>query len=142
MEPPRPPWPRALAFAAAASWMVLAPCRKQLFGLKNNVLTLDWAMFRNVGQNACLVHYVRREGGAERTLDRFALLGHEAPAEAPAELRVPESAEEARAIGASLCEALGPKADVRLYARCPVEGSFVVASAGEANLCADGGRPP
>ncbi|MCU0685941.1 MAG: hypothetical protein MUF34_27475 [Polyangiaceae bacterium] len=140
MESPRPPLPRALAFMAILSWMLLAPTSRQVFGLKNNFLTLDWAMFRTVGQNWCLVHYAQREGDREQTLDRFALLGHPNPAEAPAEVRGPESAEAARALGVSLCDKLAPKADVRLYARCPVQGRVEIAAAGETNLCADGNR--
>jgi hypothetical protein len=97
-------------------------------------------MFRSVGQTWCLVHYAQREGDSERTLDRFALLGHPNPAEAPSEVRGPESAEAARALGVSLCEKLGPKPDVRLYARCPVRGVVDVAAAGETNLCAGGAR--
>lgn len=136
MTLPRSPLPRTLAFFAILTWMVSAPFGRQIIGARGIFGTIDWAMFGKTGNDICLVRYAQRGGEGERPLDRFALLGHADPAAAPDSLRVLKSADEARALGATLCSKLNEAANVRLYARCPSPSGWVDAASGEANLCA------
>ncbi|HEU4404736.1 MAG TPA: hypothetical protein VFS43_05535 [Polyangiaceae bacterium] len=130
-------WPRALAFALLAGWMVWGPVWKQLLR-RRSPAAFEWQMFSRLGKNVCSVRYVRRApGGAEETLDRFALLGHADRAAAPLDVRRLKSVDDAAALGAKLCRKLEGRPDVRLYARCGGgDGGWREAAAGETNLCA------
>lgn len=131
---PRSVWPRALAFAALAGWMVWGPIWKQLLERSAHA-AFEWQMFSRLGSEVCSVRYVRRASGVEEPLDRFALLGHPNPAAAPSSVRRVRNLKDAEALGVRLCRKLGSWPDVRLYASCGTPTGWQDLATGESNLC-------
>jgi hypothetical protein len=101
-----------------------------------------WTMFNTGANPMCLVEYraVDPDGSTTR-VNRFDWLGITDPELAPPDVVLIRSPEQAREVGRKLCRER-PGADLRVVSRCPRDGAWQVALAGEANLCAAPAEPP
>lgn len=98
-----------------------------------------WSMYHDLGVGMIDARFVRRTaGGEEVDLDPRVVLRSEPR---PVSRRLRGRAELA-AQGRRLCAALGPGADVRVYARQATLAGWTVMASGETDLCgtAPGGR--
>ncbi len=121
---------RGVTFALVAAFVTLGPAYRQVFGGSSEVVRA-WRMFRGNSVGVCEVRYTRGDG---EPVDRFAVLGHPVRAEAPRELRR-LTERSLPATSGQLCRALGPRADLRVHARCATQKGWVEREDGQRNVC-------
>ncbi|HEX4353767.1 MAG TPA: hypothetical protein VHZ95_12650 [Polyangiales bacterium] len=122
---------RAFAFLTMAAWLLLSPAYVQVFGGKENSVRA-WRMYHRRGVGICAAIYFDHE----RRIDRYALFGLDR-ASAPDEFRRIVDESTARAMGAQICEKLGPARDrdVRVRLRCGVPEGLKTVLDREDDLC-------
>jgi hypothetical protein len=128
------PTVRVVLATLLIAYIALGPSVVQVLDVDTDIL-LRWTMFNTRVNPMCLVEYrdVSPNGYATR-VDRFEWLGITDPSFAPRDVAVIDSPEEAVAVGHKLCrERRG--VDLRVFAKCPRNGTWEIALTGETNLC-------
>jgi hypothetical protein len=132
-----------LAFVGVAAWMLLSPAYVQVLGARATAVHA-WRMYHSIGVGSCSAAYY---AGGQR-IDRYALFGLQRRSAPPAFRRI-ASAQQARAMGQRICEALHGGAahaahaahdahdahDVRVTLRCGTPEGLATQLDREENLC-------
>ena len=119
---------RLLVLLLIGGWMVLGPAYRQVFDGKSEWFP-RWAMFHGFGRSVCDVRFfqIKEEGDGNTVrfpLDRFDVLDKQRDWATNKSLVRMSSKEDVERVGARLCRALGPGADVRALARCGSRGHW------------------
>jgi hypothetical protein len=132
-------WPyrlRLLAFAAVLAFQAGGPFYRHVLHGTSPIFR-NWVMYRGVGFGIVDARFaVRRAGGSEAALDRFAALGYAGPRDAPADVWRIEGRAGLRTVVRRLCERLEPGTDLRVRARLAAQRGWRPLARGERNLCA------
>lgn len=121
-------WARLCVLLLVGGWLVLGPAYRQVLDGKSEWFP-RWAMFHGFGRNVCDVRFFEldksEDGSTVRTLiDRFEILDKQRDWATNKSLVRMSSKEDVERVGARLCRALGPGADVRALARCGSRGHW------------------
>ena len=118
---------------ALAGFMLLSPAYRVLGG--RSPYLRDWMLYRDVGVGLVEARFFRRAAdGSEQPLDRFAALGVRRGS-APRALTHITGEAGLHGVCARLCAALGPGADVRVYARIATTSGWAQLDRGEHDRC-------
>ncbi len=122
-------------FLLLASFIVLGPSARQLFGYKLKYLR-TWRMYQGGGLGVFVAEFrLQDSNGTQTPIDRFQVLGYSSKKQAPRSLNQIENQQQALSIARRLCLRLGQKADVRLYTRKASRRGWEWIAQGETNLC-------
>jgi len=127
-------WIRWIVLVVIGGWIVLSPAYRQVFGGKSTWFP-RWVMFHGFGRDVCDVRFFESSGGELTPLDRFEVLGRERSWSTNKSLVRMDNSADVDAVARRLCKAMGPEADVRIFARCGSRGKWKVKRRVKENAC-------
>lgn len=128
--------PRAAVFTAVAGFIVAGPIWKQGLHRPSDVL-FQWVMFTGFGLDVCDVRFVEvAEDGSRSRVDRYAVLGYDDPAAAPASVKKMKDLAAVKGVARRMCKKLPEGTDLRARVRCAARTGWKSVSQAEENLCA------
>ena len=124
---------RLVATVLLTAWMVVGPVLGQGFHVNRPWLTA-WHMYRTWGTGVLEVRMVQRTPDGDVPVDRLQLLGHDSWVAAGPDRLVARKDKLERQI-ARVCDALGPDADLRVFAREGILHGWKPTRTGKTNAC-------
>lgn len=132
---------RAGLLLALGAFILVSPAYRVLGG--RSPYLRDWMLYRDVGIGLVEARFTRRDAdGRERPVDRFAALGLRRGASAPRTLTHITGEAGLHRVCTQLCAALGPGADLRVYARIATTAGWAELDHGERDRCRPGPPTP
>lgn len=108
---------RAVVFVVVASFLVISPSIRQLFGVHNKYLR-EWAMFSRASRNYVVATFhTKGPSGQLEPVDRFELLGYPSRSKAPKWLRRIHTKRKMKVVVRKMCERLHDRGGLYVDAR-------------------------
>lgn len=127
-------WARWVVLVLFGGWIALSPAYRQVFDGRSAWFP-RWVMFHGFGRDVCDARFFESTQGGLTRLDRFEVLGRERSWSVNKSLVRMDSSADVDSVARRLCRALGPEADLRVFARCGSRGKWQVKRRVKENAC-------